>query len=69
LAKNIYLAGFAESKCPVCKKLFIPAPQHVWKVGGKKVCSYTCMRSFEKAQEEKKARRRQLARARREEKK
>jgi hypothetical protein len=28
--------------CPICKKTFIPAPQHIYKVKGQKVCSYTC---------------------------
>jgi hypothetical protein len=34
-----------ESKCPVCRKTFIPAPQHVYKTANGKnlVCSYHCM--------------------------
>ena len=47
-------------KCPICKKEFHPQPQHSWKIGsenttGKIVCSYSCMRKWEK---EKKYRRR-----------
>lgn len=55
-----------EKKCPICGKIFIPAPQHAWKIGErvknkpdiefkeppedvKKVCSYSCMRKWEKA--------------------
>ena len=39
-----------ESKCPVCKKTFIPAPQHVYKTanGQKLVCSYHCAREDER---------------------
>ena len=29
-------------KCPICKKKFIPAPMHIYKVRGRNVCSYTC---------------------------
>ena len=38
-----------EAVCPVCKKVFIPAPEHVYKVylkGYKKVCSYHCMMNY-----------------------
>lgn len=54
-----------ERKCPICKKNFIPAPYHAWKIGnyiddefgdevntgghGKLVCTYSCMRKWEKA--------------------
>ena len=45
--------------CRVCKKRFLPAPFHAWKIaltryGGARtlVCSYSCMRAFEKAREE-----------------
>lgn len=43
--------------CPICGKHFIPAVEHMWKIGGwshiedgrtEKVCSYTCMRKWEK---------------------
>lgn len=44
--------------CPVCGKLFVPAPMHVYKVGGLKrgnlVCSWGCVRASEKAKEAKK---------------
>jgi hypothetical protein len=34
-----------QHKCPVCGKLFSPAPQHIYKnPKGVKVCSYTCAR-------------------------
>lgn len=48
------------SVCPICGKKFIPAAQHAWCIGGwdsvhgernQRVCSYTCMRKWEKEQE------------------
>lgn len=39
-------------KCPICAKEFVPAPEHAWKIGTDKqnrlVCSYTCMRKWER---------------------
>lgn len=36
--------------CPICGKTFVPAPMHIYKIKyGKKVCSYHCMRKYEKA--------------------
>lgn len=41
-----------EQTCPVCGKLFIKQPEHVYKINKKKhdvsVCSWKCMRSVEK---------------------
>lgn len=31
-----------EFFCPICGKLFIPAPQHIYKENGKVYCSWTC---------------------------
>ena len=47
---NIYIA---EEKCPMCPRTFIPAPDHQWTIKTKtnqkkNVCSYTCMRKWEK---------------------
>lgn len=46
-------------RCPICGKGFAPAPEHGWKInnGETLVCSYTCMRAWEREQE-KKARKR-----------
>ena len=37
--------------CPICKKAFVPAPMHAWKIGGSEgerlVCGYHCMRQWE----------------------
>lgn len=50
------------NKCPICCKRFVPASQHMWKIGNwdgitgeriVKVCSYSCMRKWEKEQEAK----------------
>lgn len=50
-AYNIFL----EVKCPVCGKKFKPAPEHALKIGGEEsrriVCSYSCMRKYEKEHE------------------
>lgn len=45
-------------KCPICGKEFLPAGQHSYKIGTivkqqKLVCTYTCMRKWEREQEEK----------------
>ena len=46
-------------ECPICKKLFLPAPQHAWDISGygtrweRLVCSYHCMREWERKQEAK----------------
>ena len=41
-----------ESICPICKKEYIPAPEHSYKIPTKKtfrkVCSYHCMRDYER---------------------
>ena len=36
--------GFVPVKCPICGKMYIPAPEHVYRnYNGKKlVCSYKC---------------------------
>lgn len=53
-----YEYEYKIKKCPICKKDFHPAPEHAWKIGPETanniVCSYTCMRKWEKAQPQKK---------------
>lgn len=46
--------------CPICGKIYIPAVEHAWQIGNwgndiryTNVCSYTCMRKWEKEQIEK----------------
>lgn len=45
-----------EIKCPVCGKMFKPAPEHSYSIENNKkryVCSWTCMRKWEKGETEK----------------
>ena len=58
-ADEYYQKYCLPQKCPVCGKKFIPAPEHYWKIGTgpngidtrtKNVCSYSCMRVWEKEQ-------------------
>ena len=48
MAKRKYIyaqgAGFTPVKCPICGKMYIPAPEHVYRNynGKKMVCSYAC---------------------------
>lgn len=45
-----------ERACPVCGKRFSPAIEHAWTIGKrtgkvkKYVCSYTCMRAWERGE-------------------
>ncbi len=45
-------ARYAERACPICGKMFYPLPDHALKIGNegsrKLVCSYSCMRKWEK---------------------
>lgn len=45
--------------CPICGKKFVPAPEHVYRVRGKKtnglVCTYSCvLKSYRESNETKK---------------
>lgn len=44
--------GLTERKCPICGKVFFPAPMHVYKrmFGGKTkwLCSYHCLLEWDK---------------------
>lgn len=48
---------FGLETCPVCGKGFTPAPQHVYKVriksSDRHVCSWSCVRTWEKKHEAK----------------
>ena len=44
--------SYKKIKCPICGEKYHPEPEHAWRIGhgekGIKVCSYTCMRKWEK---------------------
>ena len=42
MAQMTYEAVLREKKCKKCGRTFIAAPQHVYKVGSKYYCSWTC---------------------------
>ena len=46
---------FREIHCPVCGKLFVCRPEHVYKIKKKdrwrNVCTWGCQRTWEKAEE------------------
>lgn len=37
-----------ERKCPICGKIFLAAPFHIYKAKNKLVCSWGCVRKYEK---------------------
>lgn len=44
-----------QEKCPVCGKMFKPAPEHAYHIGSsqkRRVCTYSCMRKWEKEKAE-----------------
>lgn len=53
-----YAKILTEKTCPICGKLFIPAPEHAYSVGVRNrkthytkkvlVCSWGCLRAYEK---------------------
>lgn len=56
-----------EHECPICHKIFVPAPQHVYKTHDKArfVCSYHCSLASERAFEERMAANRERRKERR----
>ena len=42
-----------EVRCYGCGKLFVPAPEHVYKEEGKPVCTWTCLCSLRRRKEQK----------------
>ena len=58
MAKNVIWSD--PIICPICGKKFIPSAEHRWQIGNwgfdtrnVNVCSYTCMRKWEKEMESK----------------
>ena len=56
-----------ERECPICHKVFVPAPYHSYKGHNKShyVCSYHCMLASERAFEERMAANRERRKERR----
>lgn len=57
--RGLNMENVVEKKCPVCGKIFCPAPLHAYKVKGVLVCTYSCVL---KAEREKKAKRQRKGR-------
>ena len=55
MAKRKYMyaqgVGFVSVKCPICGKMFVPAPEHAYhNYNGKQlVCRYSCSMTSRKA--------------------
>lgn len=54
---DLTVAFITETKCPVCGKIFVPSPEHVYHDGKKKVCSWNCHVEAERRKEAKKQKR------------
>lgn len=50
------MEAVVEKKCPVCGKIYCPAPLHVYKANKRMVCSYSCVRKYEREKENEKIR-------------
>lgn len=52
----MYCPDFDTQTCPICGKRFIPAVEHIYHLPKKKtlVCTYTCQRTAEKKEKQKK---------------
>lgn len=55
MSKKYLGVHILTKKCPICGKEFHPEAEHAWKIGrtkngegGKSVCTYSCMRKWEK---------------------
>lgn len=42
------IIGFKDAKCPTCKRIFVPAPQNVFKANGRDYCCPTCFMNRKK---------------------
>ena len=43
---------YGLSTCPICKKKFVPQAMHIYRIKDSFVCSYSCMRAYQKKMEE-----------------
>ena len=64
-------SSLKEAKCPICNKVFVPAPEHMYKAHDKVryVCTYHCMLESEKRFEARRAMNMENRRKRAEERK
>lgn len=44
--KNIKTFLPSDQKCPVCGKVFVPAPEHIFKVGSKWFDRWSCYSKY-----------------------
>ena len=42
------MVQLVEKTCPICGKIYYPAPGHVYKYKSRLVCSWSCVRTGEK---------------------
>ena len=53
--RRLGMTDFTLVQCPVCGKMYLPAPQHAWRdYKGRYVCSYPCKRIRDLRKKEKK---------------
>lgn len=50
--------NLVERKCPVCGKIFVPAPEHVYIEDQKGFCKWSCLCEYRRRKEEAKEKRR-----------
>ena len=55
--KRVY-SYLIEMECPVCGKVFVPAPEHIYNDGKNRVCSWHCQVEVEKRRKAEKVKRR-----------
>lgn len=63
----VYGGGYIqkERECPVCGKMFVPAPQHVFVEDDVILCKWTCLCAYRKQRKEKKEKRKETSARRR----
>lgn len=55
---NRVYSSLVELECPVCGKIFVPAPEHIYNDGKKRVCSWHCQVEAERRKAAEKANKR-----------
>ena len=44
--RKVELLAHKDHKCPICGKVFVPAPEHIFKVGSKWFDKWTCYNKY-----------------------